>query len=86
MSKHKTITAYEAGKRDAPEHTLVATGLTEREMRLRDAAPDLFAACELAVRRWDFVLQNFPGRSWKNGDQEAYDAISAALKKARGKA
>lgn len=56
--------------------------LAERD-RLREQNARLVKACELAKARWDFVLKNFPRRSWKHGDQESYDAVSAALAAAK---
>jgi hypothetical protein len=50
--------------------------------RLVAAAPDLLAACEAALVNFDETVDS--RRKWTARDQRTYDALLAALAKARG--
>lgn len=47
--------------------------------KLRAQRDELAAACRIAKARWDFILESFPTRAWKHGDQQAYEAVQRAL-------
>lgn len=62
----------------------VAVTYDKKDAPLAAAAPDLLAACYVALATLD--LRSMGRAKWTGGDQKSYELLSAAIRKAEGRA